>query len=110
MDVKVICKLEKLEEGKKAGNTTHHFRQGIAEARDNAFKYCEFLKKEYQSVVDSVEGKKVDNMNVMKEIKKNTATCGNKQQSLVFQLNTLRAEREKNKTTPEEEQLYEEFV
>ena len=51
--------------------TTHHFRQGIVEARDNAIEYCEFLKKEYQLVVDSVEGKRVDNMNVMKEIEKN---------------------------------------
>ena len=70
MDVKVICKLEKLEEGKKAGNTTHHFRQGIVETRDNAIEYCEFRKKEYRSIVDSVEGKRVDTMNVMKEIEK----------------------------------------
>ena len=74
MDVKVIqlyARLEELEEGKTAGNTTHYFRQGIVEARDNAIEYCEFPKKEYQSVVDSVEGKRVDNMNVMKEIEKN---------------------------------------
>ena len=52
-------------------------------------------------------------MNIMKEIvkmKKHTATYGHKQQSLIFQLNTLRVECEKNKTTAEEEQLYEEFV
>ena len=68
--LKLYARLEELEEGKTAGNTTHHFRQGIVEARDNAIEYCEFLKKEYQSVVDSVEGKRVDNMNVMKEIEK----------------------------------------
>ena len=88
--LKLYARLEELEEGKTAGNTTHHFRQGIVKARDNAIKYCEFLKIEYQSVVDSVEGKK--------------------QQSLIFQLNTLRAECEKNKTTPEEERPYEDFV
>ena len=92
--LKLYARLEELEEGKTAGNTTHHFRQGIVEARDNAIEYCEFLKKEYQSVVDSVESKRVDNMNIMKEIvkmKKHTATYGHKQQSLIFQLNTLRA-------------------
>ena len=47
----------------------------------------------------------------MKKLKKiNTATYEKKQQSLVFQLNTLRAECEKNKRTPEEERLYEDFV
>ena len=70
---KLYAKPKELEEGETAGNTTHQFRRGIVEARDNAIEYCEFLKKEYQLVVDSVEGKRVDNMNVMKEIeKKNT--------------------------------------
>ena len=84
--LKLYARLEELEEGKTAGNTTRHFRQGIVETRDNAIMYCEFLKKEYQSVIDSVEGKRVDNMNVMKEIEKkiNTATYRNKQQLLVF--------------------------
>ena len=86
MDVKVICKAGGIGRRETAGNTTHHFRQEIVEASDNAIKYCEFLKKEYQWVVDSVEGKRVDNINVMKEIEKkiNTATYRNKQQLLVF--------------------------
>ena len=47
----------------------------------------------------------------MKNSKNDTSKYENKQQSLIFQPNTLRAECEKNKTTPdEEEQLYEEFV
>ena len=46
----------------------------------------------------------------MKKLKNNTAKYGNKQKSLIFQLNTLRVECKKNKTTPEREQLYEEFV
>ena len=52
--LKLYAKLEELEEGKTAGNTTHHFRQGIMEAWDNAIEYCELLKKEYQSVVDFI--------------------------------------------------------
>jgi len=113
--LKLYAQLVQLEEGKTAGNTTHQFRQAIVEARDNAIEYCEYLKKEYGSVVDSVEGKRVENMNVMKEIEKienkiSKAKYGKKQHSLIFQLRTLRGECEKNKTTPEEERLYEEFV
>lgn len=53
-----------------AGNTTYQFRQAIVEARDKAMEYCAFLKKENGSIVESVEGKRVENMNVMKEIEK----------------------------------------
>ena len=69
--LKLYARLKELEEGKMAGNTTLHFWKGIVEARDNAIEYCEFPKKEYQSIVGSVEGKRVDNMNIMKEIEKN---------------------------------------
>ena len=65
---KLYARLVELEEGITVGNTTYQFRQSIREARDNAIEYCGFLKEEYRSVVDTVEGKRVDNMNVMKEI------------------------------------------
>ena len=68
--LKLYARLVELEEGITAGNTTHQFRQAIVEAMDNAIEYCEFLKKEYAAVVESVEGKRVNNMNVMKEIAK----------------------------------------
>ena len=68
--LKLYAKLEELEEKQTAGNTTHQFRQAIREARDNAIEYREFLKKEYGSVIDSVEGKRVKTMNIMKEIEK----------------------------------------
>ena len=71
--LKLYAKLEELEEGKTAGNTTHHFRQGIVEARDNAIEYCKFMRKKYGLVVHSVEGNRADNMNVMKEIEKKKA-------------------------------------
>ena len=67
---KLYARLVELEEGITVGNTTYQFRQSIREARDNAIEYCGFLKQEYRSVVDTVEGKRVDNMNVMKEIGK----------------------------------------
>ena len=69
--LKLFAKLEELEEGITAGNTTYRFYQAIVEARDKAMQYCAFLRKEYGSVVESVEGKRVDNMNAMKEIEKN---------------------------------------
>ena len=71
--LKLYARLGGWEEGKMTGNTTHHFRQGIMEARDNAIEYCEFRIPEERVSVDRwlVEGKRVDNMNVMKEIEKN---------------------------------------
>ena len=67
---KLYVRLVELEEGITVGNTTYQFRQSIREARDNAIEYCGFLKQEYRSVVDTVEGKRVQSMNVMKEIGK----------------------------------------
>ena len=112
---KLYARLVEFEEGITVGNTTYQFRQSIREARDNAIEYCGFLKQEYSSVVDTMEGKRVDNMNIMREIGKiekrfKTARHGTKQQSLIFRLRTLRADCEKNKTTQEEKQLYQDFV
>ena len=72
--LKLYAKLEEfeLEEEKTAGNTTHQFRQAIVEDRNNAIEYCEFLKKEYGLVIDSVEGKIVEITNIMKDIEKIT--------------------------------------
>ena len=67
---KLYARLVELEEGITVGNTTYQFRQSIREARDTAIEYCSFLKEEYRSVIDTVEGKRIDNMNVMKEIGK----------------------------------------
>ena len=68
--LKLSARLVELEERRTVGNTTHQFGQAIVEARDNAIQYLEYLKKEHVSVVESVEGKRVNNMNVMKEIAK----------------------------------------
>ena len=82
--LKLYSELVAQEEEKTVGRTTHQFRQAIVETKDRAIEYSEFLKNEFGSAIESVEGKRVETMNIMKEIKKitnkiSTANYGNKQ-------------------------------
>jgi len=60
------------------------FRQAIVEARDSAIEYAAFLKAKFKSVVDTIDGKRKETLNLMKEIGKatrgvNTAKFGAQQ-------------------------------
>ena len=71
--LKLYRKLEELEENKTAGNTTYQFRQAIVETRDHAIEYGTFLKTKFNGAIDSIEGKRLESIRLMKEIEKVTA-------------------------------------
>ena len=55
---------------KTIGNVTYQFRQGILEARDNARKYIDHLKTKFKDEIDTIEGKRTETANIVKEIEK----------------------------------------
>ena len=59
---KLFAKLEALEDKATVGHTTYQFRQAIVEARDRAAEYITFLKTEFKSVVDTIEGKREETL------------------------------------------------
>ena len=68
----MFAKLEALEEKATVGSTTYQFRQAIVEARDSAAEYVAFLKTEFKSAIDTIEGKREETLKLMKEIGKAT--------------------------------------
>ena len=68
----LLAKLGELEEEKTTGHTTYQFRQSVVNARDNSVEYGEFLTQEFQGMVDTIEGKKKEIMNIMKDIERAT--------------------------------------
>ena len=111
----LFARLEELEEEKTKGRTTHQFRQAIAGARDNASEYCNYLKREFMDAVDTLEGKRGETANNVKETKQvtskiTTAKIGPQQASWICKLGILKGEIECNKTTPEEKVMYEQIV
>ena len=113
--LKLFARLEELEEEKTVGQTTHQFRQAIAAARDQAREYTSHLKREFMDTIDTIEGKRVETTNIMKEIEKaankiTKANLGRQQASWIRKLRILKSELQRNKTAPEEEALYEQFL
>ena len=66
------AKLEALEEEKIKGHTTYQFPQSVMEARDISMEYEKFLTQEFQGMVDTIEGKKKEIKNIMKDIERAT--------------------------------------
>ena len=89
--------------------------QGFIEARDNAVEYSDFLKAKFKSAIDTIEGKREQAMQLMKEIGKatcrvKTAKFGARQGGWAKRLEILKSECERNRTTDEEAQFYNNFV
>ena len=85
------------------------------EAIDEGQKYKEFLLREFKGVVNEIEGKKELTIQMMAEIKKVTkniakAKLGKRRKAMLRNLQLLKHECERNKTTPEEMEVYEQFV
>ena len=100
---------------KTSGNTTYQFRQVIVETRDNAIEYVLFLKEKFRGAIDTIKGKRLKTVKIMKEIettsgKMSTARMGKKLDELDRNLQIMRGECKKNETTPEEAQFYNKFV
>ena len=112
---KLFAKLEALEEEATVGSTTYQFCQAIVEARDSAIEYAAFLKAEFKSAIDTIEGKREETLKLMTEIGKatrhvNTAKFGAQQGAWVKRLEILKSECESNRTTEEEAPFYTNFI
>ena len=64
--LKLFAKLEALEEEATVGRTTYQFCQAIVEARDSAAEYAAFLKIEFKSAVDTINGKREETLKLIK--------------------------------------------
>ena len=69
---KFFTKLEAVEEEATVGSATYKFCQATVKARDSATEYATFLKTEFKSAVDTIEGKREETFKLMKEIGKAT--------------------------------------
>ena len=93
--MKLFAKLETLEEEKTVGRTTHQFRQAVSAAREHASNYSSHLQREFADGINTIEGKRVETANIVKEIEKtankiNTANLGRQQASWMRKLRVLK--------------------
>ena len=111
----IFSRVEGTEEEKTRDHVTYQFFQGIVEAKDNASRYIDRLQANFKDEIETVEKKQAEIANILKEIEKlcsriSTVQFGRQQASLVRKLNILKGELERNCTTSEEEQLYEDSL
>ena len=98
--LELFRRLEEMEEEKTEGHVTYQFRQGIAEAKDNAQKYVEFLNAEFNDDIQTVEKKRAETKNILKEIENirsriSTVRFGKQRDKLIQNLTILEGELEK---------------
>lgn len=103
----LFSKIESLEEEKTKGKTTYQFRQAVEEALANAVEYEEFLIREFQVIIQTVEGKKKDINKLMKRVAKaqekvSTLPPGKQLDSWKAKLEELKIVSEKNQPTKDE--------
>mmetsp|Transcript_19042 Transcript_19042/g.41249 ORF Transcript_19042/g.41249 Transcript_19042/m.41249 type:complete len:160 (+) Transcript_19042:614-1093(+) len=111
----LFAKLESLEEMKSKGRTLFQLRQGVEEAYSWVIEYEEFLRKEFQGVIQYVEAKKKQIDKHMKSIAKaaekvSNLPPGQMQEKWIAKLEELRTWSEQNKTTEEEVEAGMHFV
>ena len=96
----MFARLKALEEEATVGSTTYQFCQAIVKVRDSVAEYVAFLKTEFKSAADTIEGKREETLKLMKEIGRATdrvqrASLGAQQGAVIRRLGLLKSECEK---------------
>ena len=113
--MRIFSRFEELKEEKTRGNGTYQFHQGIAEKRDNARKYIDYLKTKFKDEIDTMESNRAESVNIVRETEKvhgkiATVKFGQQQASLARTLIILRGELERKRTSLKEAELYTRFL